>query len=106
MALMNTNDNSGPQSAEIVKSDYERLHARFPEAEIVCGTLDDMWNALKNEDLSDLPIVKSDLADTWIHGTASYPRESAQIRRLRAERRSRVHTTRWRSMRSIHGDWM
>ena len=84
MALMNTNDNSGPQSAEIVKSDYERLHARFPEAEIVCGTLDDMWNALKNEDLSDLPIVKSDLADTWIHGAASYPRESAQIRRLRA----------------------
>ena len=83
MALMNTNDNCGPQSAEIVKSDYEKLHARFPDAEIVCGTLDDMWDALKNEDLSGLPVVRSDLADSWIHGVASYPRQSAQMRRLR-----------------------
>lgn len=83
MALMNTQDNCGPQSAEIVESVYEELHSRYPGAEIVCGTLADVWDELSKEDLSSLPVVRGDLADTWIHGIASYPRETAVIRRLR-----------------------
>ena len=83
MALMNTHDNCGPQTAEIVSSVYEEIHARYPEAEVVCGTLEDVWDALSKEDLSGLPVVNKDLADTWIHGVASYPRESGMIRRLR-----------------------
>lgn len=83
MALMNTHDNCGPQTAEIVSSVYEEIHAHYPEAEIVCGTLEDVWNALSEEDLSGLPVVDKDLADTWIHGAASYPRESGMVRRLR-----------------------
>lgn len=83
MALMNTQDNSGPQTAEIVADLRGRLAARYPGAEIVCGTLDDVWDALSREDLSGLPVVRQDLADTWIHGVASYPREAGQVRRLR-----------------------
>ena len=41
MALMNTQDNSGPQTAEIVADLRGRLAARYPGAEIVCGTLDE-----------------------------------------------------------------
>lgn len=93
MALMNTQDNCGPQSAELVKRTYDRIHAKFPEAQVVCGTLEQVWDALSKEDLSILPVVKSDLADTWIHGVASYPRESAMIRRLRA-RLNRVNRAR------------
>ena len=83
MALMNTNDNSGPQTAGIVQAMYDRIHAQHPEAEIVCGTLEDMWDALKDEDLTALPVVRADLADTWIHGAGSYPREVSTVRRLR-----------------------
>lgn len=83
MALMNTNDNCGPQTSEIVSAVYEQIHARYPEAEVVSGTLDDMWEALSAEDLTDIPVVRSDLADTWIHGAATYPREASVIRRLR-----------------------
>ena len=83
MALMNTQDNSGPQTAGLVAAARDRLLKRYPGAEIVCGTLDDVWEALSQEDLSALPVVRWDLADTWIHGVGSYPRESAQARRLR-----------------------
>ena len=93
VALMNTQDNSGPQTAEIVEAERERLLRRYPGAEIACGTLDDVFDALSNEDLSALPVVRWDLADTWIHGVASYPRESALIRRLRG-RLSRIECAR------------
>ncbi|MDD3411133.1 MAG: DUF5054 domain-containing protein [Eubacteriales bacterium] len=83
MALMNTQDNCGPQSAEILEQLLEKVHARYPEAEVVSGTLDDFWNELSRQDLSGLPVVRKDLADTWIHGVGSYPREVAALRRLR-----------------------
>lgn len=83
IAILNTQDNSGPQSAQIVLSYYEKLRRAFPGVEISCGSLDDAWSLLKREDLSALPVVRQDLADTWIHGVASYPVESAQVRRAR-----------------------
>lgn len=83
MSLMNTQDNSGPQTADLVLKMQEKLSKRYPEAEIVCGTLEDMLLALEKENLDNLPVVRGDLADSWIHGVASYPRESAAVRRLR-----------------------
>ena len=83
VAILNTQDNSGPQSAQIVLSYYDKLRRAFPGVEISCGSLDDAWNLLRQEDLSALPVVRQDLADTWIHGVASYPAESAQVRRDR-----------------------
>lgn len=83
VAILNTQDNSGPQSAQIVLSYYEKLRRTFPGVEISCGSLDDAWSLLRQEDLSSLPVVRQDLADTWIHGVASYPVESAQVRRAR-----------------------
>ena len=83
LALMSTNDNTGPQSAEIVAQYVEKIRRRLPEARVVCGTLEDFRDALFAEKLDDLPVVRADLADTWIHGVASYPRESGAVRRLR-----------------------
>lgn len=83
MSLMNTQDNSGPQTSDLVLKMQEKLSRRYPEAEIVCGTLEDMLEALEKENLDALPVVRGDLADSWIHGVASYPRESASVRRLR-----------------------
>lgn len=83
MALMNTHDNSGPQSAEVIGTLAERAKRAYPEAEVVCGTMDDFCRELEKCDLSNLPVVKSDLADAWIHGVGSYPKEVAKLRENR-----------------------
>lgn len=88
MALMHTHDNCGPQSGEIILRLAEEARAACPEAEIVCGTMDDFYRELAACDLSGVPVVTEDLADTWIHGVGSYPAEVSRMRegRLRARR--------------------
>ena len=83
IAILSTVDNSGPQSADIVRDMVKRIRARYPGAEIRCASLETAWQALRREDLSVLPVVRQDLADTWIHGIASYPAETALMRRVR-----------------------
>ena len=83
LALMSTHDNAGPHAAQIVAQYVQKIRRRLPEAKIVCGTLEDFRDALYREQLDSLPVVCKDLADTWIHGVASYPRESGRVRRLR-----------------------
>lgn len=97
MALMHTHDNYGPQSAEIILRMAEKAREAYPEAEIVCGSMDDFYRELAKCDLSGLPVVDKDLADTWIHGVGSYPAEISQMRenRERARRLHRAHFTRW-----------
>lgn len=97
MALMHTHDNCGPQSAEIILRMAEKAREAYPEAEIVCGSMDDFYRELAKCDLSGLPVVDKDLADTWIHGVGSYPAEISQMRenRERARRLHRAHFTRW-----------
>lgn len=84
MALMHTHDNCGPQSAEMIREMVGEARAIYPDAEIRCGTMDDFYHALAECDLSDLPVVTGDLADSWIHGAGSYP---AEVRAVRGARR-------------------
>lgn len=83
MALMHTHDNCGPQSADMIRHMAEQVHEAYPEVQVQCGSMDDFWNALSQEDLSGVPTVKGDLADTWIHGVSSYPKETAELRENR-----------------------
>ena len=41
MALMHTHDNCGPQSASVIKDMVQRVREKYPDAEVVCGTMDD-----------------------------------------------------------------
>ena len=66
LALMHTQDNMGPQSAGMIRALAEDAQAKMPDAEIMTGTLDDFYHALSECDLSGLPVLKKDLADTWI----------------------------------------
>ncbi|MDD6221703.1 MAG: DUF5054 domain-containing protein [Lachnospiraceae bacterium] len=88
MAMMPTMDNSGPDKPERVQKLKTEAEKLYPGAEIMCGTMDDFWNELKKQDLSGLPVVCRDLADTWIHGVQSYPKEVRQVRQLRREARA------------------
>lgn len=85
MALMHTHDNCGPQSAEMIRTLVAQAREVMPDAEFVCGTMDDFYHALCACDLSQLPVVKGDLADTWIHGVGSYPEEVRLVRRAREQ---------------------
>lgn len=91
MAMMHTHDNCGPQSAELILKMVKKAQAACPEAEIVCGTMDDFYREMERCDLSDIPVIEKDLADTWIHGVASYPREVSQMRQNR-ERARKLHS--------------
>lgn len=87
MALMHTNDNSGPQTADIITDLVRKAKLTCPEAEILCGTMDDFCLELERCDLSDIPVITDDLADTWIHGVGSYPKEVSALRQNRRRAR-------------------
>lgn len=83
MAMMHTHDNCGPQSADMIRGMVEELEKKYPGAEIVCGTMDEFCQDLEREDLSRVPVIRQDLADTWIHGVGSYPGEVRIVRQVR-----------------------
>lgn len=85
MALMHTHDNKGPQSADAIRRMAEEIREIYPDAEVVCGTMDDFYRELSQCDLSAVPVISKDLADTWIHGVGAYPREVAQVRSTRRQ---------------------
>ena len=87
MALMHTHDNCGPQSAELILKMVEKARKSYPDAEIVCGSMDDFYRELEKCDLSSVPVVDKDLADTWIHGVGSYPEEVRLLRACRERAR-------------------
>jgi hypothetical protein len=74
-----TGDNHGPHSLEKVKTIYADLRKKYPNAEIFASTL----NAVAEEmTASQLPVVTSEIGDTWIYGYASSPLMMAQFRAL------------------------
>ncbi|MDR1938604.1 MAG: DUF5054 domain-containing protein [Tannerellaceae bacterium] len=81
-----TGDNHGPHTLDQVKSIYTGLRKKYPGAEVFASTL----NAVA-EDMaamaSQLPVVSSEIGDTWIYGYASSPLMMAQFRAL-----SRLYT--------------
>lgn len=83
MALVHTHDNCGPHSASFIRALVKEALEMYPGAEVVCGTMDDFYKELKECDLSSVPVVQEDLADSWIHGIGGYPKEVSEIRSMR-----------------------
>lgn len=76
-----TNDNLGPQSVQEVQELYASLRKEYPEAYIHGGNLDDLAELVLPEK-SRLPVVTSEIGDTWIHGTGTDPRKIFCYRQL------------------------
>lgn len=87
LALQHTLDNAGPQTSEELQGIHSTISEAAPNAEIIFGRLDDFASALfeRPEQLESLPVVPYDLADTWIHGVGTMPREVARVRELRTK---------------------
>jgi hypothetical protein len=87
LAVQQTVDNVGPQSPDELKRIRRTVEEGAHGVELIIGELGDFADSLLEhpEQLADLPVVPYDLADTWIHGIGTMPREVARARELRAE---------------------
>lgn len=74
-------DNNGPYSAEKTLRNFGNIVRKYPDKEVVAGTLDDfaekLW-AVKDR----LPVVTSEIGDTWIHGVSADPYKYSALRTL------------------------
>jgi hypothetical protein len=55
------------------------------KGELVIGSLDDFAKEILKCDLSNIPVIRGELGDTWIHGASTYPKELGIYRRIRSE---------------------
>jgi alpha-mannosidase len=84
LAIMQTNDNDGPPSPEVVNKYLTDAHRFAPNAKVRIGRMSDFYNSIIKEN-PQLPTVKGDMPDTWIHGFMSMPREVKDSRRINSD---------------------
>ena len=76
-----TNDNKGPHTIERVKSIYAELRRRYPNAEITASSLNAV--AADAATMRDrMPVLTSEIGDTWIYGYGSSPLRMSKYREL------------------------
>ena len=73
--MIMTYDNQGPPSPAAVEHIRKVAEERLPGVRVHFGTLDDFARALAAEK-PELPVVRGDMPDTWIHGFGSMPIET------------------------------
>ncbi len=66
-----TGDNQGPPHPQTVANHIESYRKQGINA--VVGSMDDFAELILKENLSELPIVRTDVSDVWIHGVMSQP---------------------------------
>jgi hypothetical protein len=82
LALLHTGDNHGPPRPEEVKQVIDEVAKRRPGIKVRIGRLADFGDAILAEN-PDLPVVRADMPDTWIHGPMSDPAGAAIARNTR-----------------------
>ena len=76
-----TGDNHGPHSYEAVKKIYADLRKRYPNAQIVGASFNEVAAELL-EMKDSMPVVTSEIGDTWIYGYGSAPARMAKFRAI------------------------
>lgn len=71
-AIIVTPDNSGPPKAEQVRALFEDAAKSIPGIRVRMGTMDDFVTALLAE-TPEIPLVRGEMPDTWIHGIMCDP---------------------------------
>ncbi|MBS0028031.1 hypothetical protein ACTJJ0_06800 [Chitinophaga sp. 22321] len=82
LAMQMTGDNHGPPSSQEIDKLLAFAAKEMPGVKIHFGTLDEFTKAVLAEH-PDLPTVKGDCPDTWIHGLQSNPEETKTARNVR-----------------------
>jgi hypothetical protein len=81
VAMVVRDDDSGPHTLEEIQQTYSGLGSRFPNAQIIPTGLTEIANAVERY-RGSLPVVTSEVGDTWIHGVASDPLKLARYREV------------------------
>ena len=76
-----TGDNHGPHSLQNVKDIYANVKKKYPNAKLIATSLNDVALDLQNM-MDKIPVVTSEIGDTWIHGFGSSPLRIARYRAL------------------------
>ena len=71
-AIMVTPDNSGPPTADKITAMFDEAKKLLPGVKIRVGTLDDFADAILATH-PNIPVVKKEAPDTWIHGYGCDP---------------------------------
>lgn len=81
VAIVVRDDNSGPHTVDEIHQTYTTLKSRFPNARITPTSLSEIANAVYPH-RGSLPVLTSEIGDTWIHGVASDPLKLARYREV------------------------
>jgi len=84
IAIMHTNDNIGAPAPEVVEKTLADIKRLNPNARISLGRMSDFYDLIIQEN-ADIPIVRKDMPDTWIHGYMSKPEEVKISRRIKKD---------------------
>lgn len=74
-------DNHGPINKDNYLRIYHKLQKDFPDYEVKASTLDEYADAIW-EVRHKLPVIESEIGDSWIHGTQSDPYKTAAVREM------------------------
>ena len=72
-----TGDNLGPQGGEELEKVYREAEEKYPGAEIVAATLDDVAEAIRG---MEFPVIENEIGDSWIHGVGTDPTKTRAFR--------------------------
>jgi alpha-mannosidase len=82
LALIHSGDNHGPPPPENIRKLLDEAREKLPGVKVRMGRLSDFSDAILAEK-PQLPVIRSDMPDTWIHGIMSLPVETQQAHRTR-----------------------
>jgi hypothetical protein len=82
LACLHTGDNHGPPRPDEVRKMLDQAAKEFPGVKVRIGRLSDFGDAILAEK-PELPVVRGDSPDTWIHGPMSDPAGAKLARNTR-----------------------
>jgi len=81
LCFLHSNDNHGPSNKVEIQKIHNDLKKKYPDYEIIPSSIDDYARAIIAVK-EKLPVITSEIGDTWIHGVASDPYKSGALREL------------------------
>ncbi|NLH41994.1 MAG: hypothetical protein GX448_09140 [Planctomycetes bacterium] len=82
LVVQHTGDNHGPPTPEEVKQFLMEAAEKLPGVKIRIGRLSDFADAILDEK-PQIPVIRGDMPDTWIHGPMCDPAGAKTARNLR-----------------------
>lgn len=76
LAMIMTGDNHGPPTADEVNHLLQQVREKMPGAKVKFGRLEDFYDEFMKEKRNDIPVIRGDMPDTWIHGFEAMPIET------------------------------